>query len=302
MYRSLAEEQKQELRQKIQNGIFFDEPASKRTLIGSGGSVASWAIPDTGDLLRELMIWAREHHIPSLVIGKASNLLVREGGFSGLVLETTKAFRHFEVIREEGKKVFVEAGSGVPVQQLVSWGSALGFKGVEQLAPFSGTVGGLVSLYNGDGSEKWGKLIQNSVVWDGKGKEKIYGQLSFPGTPLVLSTQFQFEKEDSLEVEKEVQKRLEQRAFHLPIAELHLPFIFKNPSGRKAETLIDEAGLRGVRVGRVRISERHANCIVNEGGGEVKDILILIRLVKDRVKETSNIVLESTIKIIGDEA
>ncbi|MDO8526801.1 MAG: UDP-N-acetylmuramate dehydrogenase [Deltaproteobacteria bacterium] len=300
---------KEELKVLLGEDVEFDLSLSLYTSIRVGGLADAFISLKNAEELQKTILWARTRNIPFFILGKGSNTLFRDGGFRGLVLHLGKGFRNFALVKEEGKNVWVEAEGGVPTQQMVRWCVEQGFTGLERLAGVPGTLGGNVFMNAGTYLGEIGEIVEEVSICDGKGKlqtikkEKLdfeYRKSNLAPSSVVLKVLLKLEKGDKEAIEKNVREVFEKRGLTQPVEIPNLGSVFKNAGKKKAWELIEEAGCKGVRVGQARVSEKHANFIINEGGATAKDVLILIGLIKDKVKESSGIVLETEIKVVGE--
>ena len=308
--------QKEVLQKMVAEPILFEEPLANHTSIKIGGPAMAFITPKDETELVTVLQWAKTQKLSHCIFGKGSNTLVRDGGFPGVVLSLTKAFREWKIERQENNFVWVRVQGGVPTQQFVRWGSSLGLKGIEFLAGIPGTLGGNVVMNAGTTLGSISELIEEVTVIDQKGKRKnwlqkechfTYRSSEIPTACVVVDALLKLEQGEVAGVEEKVKALFESRGLSQPVTQPNLGSVFKNPThGKtklaKAWELIDEAGLRGVRVGKARISEKHTNFIVNEGGATARDVMVLINLVKERVRAASGILLETEVKIIGEDA
>lgn len=301
---------KTELKNLLGDSVLFDVTLAPHTTIRIGGPADGLFVPPDVEGLKKTLAFAREKAIPIFVLGKGSNTLVRDGGFAGLVIQLGQAFRRFEKVRENGGSVWVAAQSGVPTAQMVRWAAMEGLSGLECLAGVPGTVGGNVWMNAGTYLGEVGDKVEEVKILDNRGNEKIlkkeklkfdYRSTNIPPSAILLEAVFLLQKGEKEKIEQKIREVFDKRGLAQPVEQPSLGSVFKNPGKKKAWELIEEAGLKGVRVGKARISEKHANFIVNEGGATAKDVEILVRMVKDRVKQAMGEALETEIKIIGEE-
>ena len=298
-----------ELKEMFGEEVAFDVALSQHTNIRVGGPADALVWPSNAEQLQKIILWAKEKKIPYFILGKGSNTLVRDKGFRGLVINLGKGFREFGLTKEEGDHVFVQAQGGVPTQQFVRWCVEQGFAGIECLAGVPGTIGGNVFMNAGTYLGEVGALVEEVQVCDAKGKIQTlpktklqfeYRHSNIPPSSVVIATVLKLKKVGKEKIEAKVREVFEKRGLAQPIEMPNLGSVFKNPPKKKAWELIEEAGCKGGRVGNARVSEKHANFIVNEGDAKAKDVLILISMIKDKVKEASGILLETEIKVIGE--
>ncbi|PIR17647.1 MAG: UDP-N-acetylenolpyruvoylglucosamine reductase [Deltaproteobacteria bacterium CG11_big_fil_rev_8_21_14_0_20_49_13] len=297
----------QELQKAIRGNLRFNEPMREHTTIKIGGPADIWVEPlDIEDLLSAVR-WADDNDVPRSVFGNGSNTLVRDEGKRGMVI-SLKNFSHV-ILSEAKDPVSAVVGAGVNLQQLLSWTVEHSFTGLEPLAGIPGTLGGALIMNAGvkDGTiadaVKSIKYVTKNrkVTVEKEDLEFSYRKLKLPKGVIVVEAELVFGSGDKAEIETKIQKRRKERGEIQPILWPNMGSIFKNPGGAsKAWELIDECGLRGVRVGGARVSNEHANWIVNEGRATAKDVEVLIKLIKEKVKDKSGVLLETEIIITGE--
>ena len=308
---------KQEL-QKLCGTVLFDEPLARYTTIRVGGPADAIVYPKTIDELSALVLFARKNHLPIFVLGAGSNLLVRDKGIRGVVISLAQGFNQIRMDQDAG--VYAEAGVGIP--RLVDFTADEGLTGLEPIAGIPGNLGGALAMNAGtpDGEVADSVVDVSFLDKDGKlntwEKEKIrfgYRESHFPKGAIILSARLQLSRMASELVRGRVQKYRTQRVETQPLNVPNLGSVFKNPVGAgssrpgartaplHAGKLIDDAGLKNIRVGGARISPKHGNFIVNEGGATAKDLLALIGLIKDKVKEKFGVSLETEVRVVGEE-
>jgi len=248
---------------------------------------------------------ARSESLPTFVLGKGSNVLVRDGGLDGLVIRLVDELAQIEVAGSR-----IRAGGGASLGEVVSRATSAGIGGLEFLAGIPGTVGGAATA-NAGGKDVWfGHRVEEvTVVRDDLSRVSLSPQeIGFgyrtsgirPGwvvTEAVLAG-----RETTIdEARHEVETYLARRKSTQPVNERSAGCIFRNPTRDSAGCLIEQAGLKGLRVGGAEVSDIHANFIVNAGGATAREILELASEVRRRVKDTSGVALEYEISIVGKE-
>ncbi|MCX7750120.1 MAG: UDP-N-acetylmuramate dehydrogenase [Candidatus Bipolaricaulota bacterium] len=267
-----------------------EEPLAPHTTFRIGGRAAALYRPPTADALVEAVVRARSHGFPWLLLGGGSKVLVPDRGFPGLVLSTAELRSWRE---EDGVLV---AGAGVPLSRVARWG---GWK----LAGIPGTVGGAVTMNAGT---RYGS-IGEQVLWvrallpDGRVRtfapvecgfayrDSLFRRLRLP----VLSVALRPDRRGDLA------PLLAERARTQPLDLPSAGCVFRNPPGQSAGWLIDQAGLKGARIGDAVVSERHANFICNLGHARARDVLELVDLVQDRVVSRFGVRLRLELEVVG---
>jgi len=296
---------KERLEQQIKGRIVYGEPLDKYTSFGIGGPADIMVFPEGAADVRAALRLCREERVPYLVLGGGSNLLVRDGGFRGVVLHLEGVFTQLNV---EGKRVW--AGAGVRLSRLVAFCSKLALSGVECLAGVPGTVGGAV---RGNAGAFGGSIADHLVavrLLTSEGDEHVfsrdrmefsYRRSSLPEGCVILEAAFDLEQGDTGEIRRRISANLVQRNRGQPVEWRSAGSVFKNPPGEYAGRLVEKAGLKGVRVGGACISPKHGNFIINLGGATATDILALIDLMQRQVREKMQVELELEVRVVGEE-
>ena len=242
--------------------------------------------------------------VPYTIIGNGANVLVSDKGIRGLVI-VNKA----EKINFLADGV-VEVASGVDNTSLISESAKKGLSGMELLMKVPGTVGGAVYMNAGDTGKRkfFGDLVESVKVIDRKGNIKTllkddcafaYRSSRFQESQeVILSAKIKLEPVDPKEIEERTRDILTRKAHHP--AGATVGSTFKNPENYHSGELIEKAGLKGKKIGGARISEKHANFIINEGDATATDVKNLIDLMKKTVKEKFDVTLEEEVRYIGD--
>ncbi len=256
--------------------------------------------------ITEAIIWARDRELPYFVLGGGSNVLISDNGFSGLVVKCT--LDNFKVSGS-----IVDAEAGIKLADLLKVAQKQELSGLEWSSGIpSITLGG--ALFNNAGAfgQKIADIVEQVEVLDAKSLEIKtlqfqqcqfdYKQSIFKSNKnlIILSAKLALEQKDSMDIKKEIKRILDYRKGNHPIALPSAGCIFKNPRNQIASKLIEDAGVKGERVGDAQVSEQHCNFIVNLGKATASDVIKLIKLIKAQVAEKFNIKLEEEIQILGN--
>jgi UDP-N-acetylenolpyruvoylglucosamine reductase len=237
------------------------------------------------------------------VIGRGSNLLVRDGGFRGVILCLTHA--HFGRIKVAGERLY--CGAGAKLKNVAVEAKRNGLSGVEFLEGIPGSVGGALRMNAGAMGGVTFDVIESVRFMDHAGKIHERSRAGMPveyrccpllKNRIALDAVFKCQAASRDEIEKRMKAFSEKRWESQPTAP-SAGCLFKNPEQIPAGKLIDELGLKGMRVGGAVVSTEHGNFIVNEGSATARDILELIVILKTRVKEARGIELQMEVEIIG---
>jgi len=296
IYRRLMKEMEGEIRR--------DEPMSAHTWLGVGGPADLFVSPrDRDELARGVAILAEEG-IPFLVIGNGSNVVVRDKGIRGAVLTLTRALNTFAI---DGR--IIRAGAGMGLSRLIDSSLDHSLRGLEFAAGIPGTVGGAVKVNAGSHGGEIGGSIRSVDLMDASGETfaRRAEDLGFSYRTslisrdwIILEAEIELEEGEGEEGRRRIAELLGERRRTQPTGR-SAGCIFRNPKGAAAGMLIDRAGLKGLRVGGARVSERHANFILTEPGASADDVIDLITQVREQVERRSGVELELEVEIVGQD-
>jgi UDP-N-acetylmuramate dehydrogenase len=276
-------------------------PLADRTWFKVGGPAQYFAEPTSVDELQSIVKRCRDDGLQVRLLGGGSKVLVRDEGVAGMVVSL--AHPSFSNITINGERVSV--GGGAMLANAITVTVGAGLAGLEPLVGIPGTVGGGLHGNCGSHGGDIGQWATHATVMTRGGEiiERERGDLVFAYRQssldelVILSAEFELEREDPLVVTKRMQKLWIVKKANLPMAHENTGCIFKNPRGMSAGMLIDQCGLKGEQVGGVEVSQRHANFFVAKPGATAKDILQLIDVVRNRVAEKMGVELETEIEI-----
>jgi len=284
-----------------------DEPLARRTTLRVGGPADVYVEPPNEAALTTVIELCALRSIPRLVLGRGSNLLIRDGGIRGVVIAlSAPAFGECEILPENR----LRAGAGLPLKSLANAARNAGLSGLEFLEGIPGNLGGALRM-NAGAMGSWTFDVVHTlrcmdplgVVRELPGKE---AGAQYRGCPLLrrhlaLGAVLQGIPADRAFIDERMSLSNTKRWSSQP-RQPSAGCSFKNPApDLPAGKLIDELGLKGTRVGAAMVSDVHANFIVNLGGATATDILRLIDLVKTRVREVRGIELETEVEIVGED-
>jgi len=277
-------------------------PISSYTTFGIGGKAEIVGIPKSVEQLRDIIEKAECEGLKMVVLGGGSDILFPDEGFKGLVIRMA-GLNDIEVRGET-----ILTGAGVHLSRLIGIAEKVGLSGVEPLAGIPGEVGGAIAKNAGSfGREIRDLLISVRVLtWENELVELAPEELSLSYRSskvdeigIIVSAKFQLKEGDKERIREEIEETLRKRKELHPMNCKSAGCIFKNPESElTAGQLLEKAGLKGVRIGDAMYSEIHANFIVNLRNASSKDVLELIKLGKERVREKFGIELEEEIVIV----
>lgn len=294
------------LRQVMGPGVAkLYEPLSRHTTMRVGGPAQFWIEPETEEGFCELVRHCFDEGVPFMVIGRGSNLIVRDGGIRGAVVRLRRGV--FGECRIEGDRI--RAGVGVRLKAMSGAAVTAGLAGFEWMEGIPGDVGGCLRMNAGamgveafDRVERVRYADRDGNIFDKTPAEMevFYRNVPTLRSNYALSAVFHGSPSSPEEVERRTRDYAARRRASQP-AGASAGCIFKNPAGERAGQLIDTLGLKGLRVGGARVSETHANFIVNEDGATAADVLALIQQVRATVQRERGVSLETEVQIVGEE-
>lgn len=310
--------------------IAENEPLAKYTSWRIGGPARFFANAATPAALAAALAWAHARDLPVLLLGGGTNLLVRDGGFAGLVLR----YRDQRVqLAAQGERGLAWLGAGAPMAGSARRLAAQGWRGLEWAEGLPGTIGGAVfgnaGCYGGDIAgvlrrawllidgaeqewpvERFGYGYRTSVLKAAAKNQELSSerplasggsQLSVLGSPpIVLAAEFALERADARELAAQMERTAAERKRKTPWGS-SCGSVFKNPPGDSAGRLIEATGLKGARVGQAEVAQKHANYIVNLGGARSADVERLIALIAERVQREFGVALELEVQVVGEQ-
>jgi UDP-N-acetylmuramate--alanine ligase len=282
------------------------EPLSKHTTLRVGGPAQFWIEPRNENAFAELIRFCRSENLPLFVIGRGSNLLVRDGGIRGVVVHPHGgAFDRIEVDSNE-----ITAGVGAKLKEVAYAGKAAGIGGLEWMEGIPGAVGGGLRMNAGAmGAQTFENVVRVSYLdAEGKPHTKTRDELevhyrSFPllENNFAVSAVFRGQPAPAEQIARKLHASQEKRRTSQPMAK-SAGCIFKNPQNCPAGQLVEELGLKNSGIGKARVSEVHGNFIVNDGGATAAEMLELIEKIKTVARVQRGIELETEVQIVGEPA
>jgi len=299
--------QKEELKTMLPQGrVAFDEPLAPLTSFGIGGPADVLVRPGTVKELAALLQFTHLHSLPWFILGKGTNLLIRDKGIRGVVVQLAGEFVQIFIV-----KTHMTVGGGVLLSEAAARAARSGLTGLEFAHGIPGTMGGAVMMNAGAYGGEMKDLVfeVETMAPDGTiairtGPEMAFGYraCALQGTACIV-TRVDLELEPGeperirARTEDLQRRRWDKQPLNIPSA----GSFFKRPPGHYAGKLIEDAGLKGFRIGGAQISEKHAGFIVNRGDATSEDVIAVMKHVQETVLKTAGVVLETEIRIVGEE-
>lgn len=285
--------------------VLRNEPMSRHTSWRVGGPADVFFTPNDAAELAQFLRHL-EPGTPVLWIGLGSNLLVRDGGIRGVVIDTHGVFDRLERVAEDE----VVCGAGVACAKLAKQCVKWGLGPAEFFAGIPGTLGGALAMNAGAfGGETWKHVLEVETL-DRQGNRRVrpaadyevgYRHVQGPANEWFLGARLRFEVRASA-TQDDIRVLLARRKATQPIGAWSCGSVFTNPPGDHAARLIEACGLKGFRIGGARVSEVHANFIVNDGSARARDIEDLIAHVQRTVRERHGVELRPEVRVVGERA
>jgi len=281
------------------------EPLAKHTTLRVGGPAQFWVEPRTESAFADLIRHCRRENLALFVIGRGSNLLVRDGGIRGVVVHPCGG--DFDKVEVSGDEI--TAGVGAKLKQVAYAGKAAGLGGLEWMEGIPGAVGGALRMNAGAmGAQTFENVLRIRYLdEEGNAHTRIPAELdiSYRHVPSLernyaVSAVFKGRPAAAEEIARRLDESQEKRRTTQPSAK-SAGCIFKNPKSIPAGKLVDELGLKNTRVGNARVSEIHGNFIVNDGNASATEVLELIAKIQETARKERGIELETEVQIVGEE-
>lgn len=285
--------------------VKLDEPLHLHTLTKMGGPADIFVSPTNEDETAYTVKYAFENEVPLLMLGNGSNMVVRDGGVRGIVLN----LKSLNEIRVDGLGVYAQGGANIKEVSKVAASHTL--TGFEFACGIPGSVGGAMAMNAGAYGGEIKDIIVQATVLTREGEKFVLSkeelEMDYRKSVItkqgyyVLSAEFNLEKGDQNVIDAKMADLTHQRESKQPLEFPSAGSVFKRPPGNFAGKLIQESGLQGKGFGGAEVSMKHAGFIVNKNNATANDYIQTIEMVKSAVREKFGIDLELEVKIVGDD-
>lgn len=292
------------LRQTLRGPIVAGEPLSRHTSMRIGGPARLLCVlAGLRDLRNVFEALSENPHVPWVMLGRGSNVLVADEGFPGVVLQLGNEFKRIKVEQDR-----VLAGGGALLAAVVKEAWTRGLSGLAWAAGIPGTVGGALAGNAGAFDASIGDVVRSVTVFDpAEGLRRLnsgeitfgYRSSSLAQAGVIVECELELSFDDVDRIRADMERCFRRRKLSQPVGIPSAGSVFKNPPGTAAGRLIEEAGLKGAREGRAEISAAHANFIVNRGGATAHDVVALIRAAR-RAARARSVTLPLEVRLVGD--
>lgn len=287
--------------------VKYNEKMSKYTTMRVGGPCDCIVFPDEISKIKEVIDFCKNENITFFVIGNGSNLLVKDEGIHGVVIKLGHRFSKIEL---DGEYILAYAGATMPALSQLAKKNSL--KGLEFACGIPGTIGGGVKMNAGAYGSQISDILYEVTYMDEKEEIKTiknkdcsfgYRKSIFTINPnyVILSSKFKLERGNIDEIENKMKENSLARKAKQPLEYPNFGSVFKRPEGYFVGKLVDDAGLRGYKIGGAQVSTKHTGFIVNVDNATCKDVLDLIGYVQTTVYNKFNVKLTPEVIIIGGD-
>ena len=292
-----------ELKSIVKGNLLENEPMSKHTTYGIGGPAMAYITPKDRFDLSNILKFSTKNEIPVYFVGTGSNLLVADNGIEGIVLTPAKSLKQLEI-----KKNWVVAESGVMLGKLVKECIKHNLTGLESLIGVPGTLGGALVMNAGAFGGEISNFLDSVDIMTMSGEINTFSNSdidfsyrfsSFKKDEFILLARFKLQTEVPEIINHKKLKASSGRKTNQPLRYRSAGSVFKNHKDYAAGYLIDNAGLKGTKIGDAEISTHHANFFINHGNASASDISALIRIAREAVLKKFDIELELEIQTLG---
>ncbi len=288
--------------------LYYDEPMAKHTSFKIGGPADVFIKVDNIEELKETLDLSKKNQIPLTIIGNGSNLLVTDKGIRGI---TAKLNLKDIEIKNENNKQIIKVEAGVPVGLLAQKLLKEEITGFEELSGIPGTIGGAVIMNAGAHGKELKDILKKVTAMDYNGNIHEFTNeeclFSYRNSRfqkekyIILQATLELEKGNSTEIKEKMDEYMQFRKEKQPIEYPNAGSTFKRGEDFVTAKLIDEAGLKGYKVGGAQVSEKHAGFIVNVDNATAKDVIELTDYIKEKIEEKFGKKINLEIQIIGEK-
>lgn len=269
-----------------------------------GGPADCLLFPKDIDELKRVVQWAKKKKIPLFILGRGTNLIIRDKGIRGWVVSLTQGMKKVHL---EGE--IIEAEAGLSLHRLVQFSVQKELTGLEPFFGIPGTVGGGLAMNAGAWGAELKDVLLSAIFMKGDGEifEKPCSELKFsyrrlviPPSWIILKGRFKLRRGNRKAILEQIRSYSEKRKKTQPLDYPSAGSIFKNPKEGPAGKWIEEAGLKGFRIGQAMVSEHHANFIINLGKAKADEVICLMEWIEKKVYDETGVPLEREVRVVGE--
>jgi UDP-N-acetylmuramate dehydrogenase len=288
---------------EIEGKMFMDEPLSNHTTLRLGGRSKYFLLAANSSDISKAVSFAREKGLASFIMGRGSNILFSDEGFSGIVVNTVNMAK----INIDETRMIVQSGANL--SDVINVAKENSLSGLECLIGIPGSVGGASVMNAGAFDCEIGDYIESvKVLREGKAvkvddilfdyrQSNLYDEI-------ITEVEFSLRKGEKRQIENKIKEITELRKNKQPVISAGMGTcgsVFKNPEGHSAGELIEKSGLKGVKIGGAEVSRKHCNYFLTAPDAASRDFIELVKTVREKVRRETGITLELEVKVIGEE-
>lgn len=288
-----------------EKNVLKDELMSGHTTFRIGGPADYFVMPSSAGEIKRIIALCLEQDVPYYIIGNGSNLLVADKGYRGVIIQI---FKNMKDIQVEGEDIRAQAGA--LLSKVAAAAYEAGLEGFEFASGIPGTLGGAVRMNAGAYGGEMKQVLKSAEVLTPEGevltlpveemkmgyRTSIVSRMDY----VVLGAEIALREGNKEEIRAKMDELKEKRVSKQPLEFGSAGSTFKRPEGYFAGKLIEDAGLRGFRVGNAQVSEKHCGFVINRGGATAREVAELMETVARRVEKNSGVRLEPEVKKIGE--
>ncbi|MGL1933019.1 MAG: UDP-N-acetylmuramate dehydrogenase [Desulfotalea sp.] len=306
----MNEKQRMDIAELVSNNIEFDQSLAPYTSFGIGGVAKAVVTVHRAENLKNLLSYLDKQKIEWRVIGRGSNLLVKDAGFAGVIILLAGDFKSVTEIKTSKDESIISFGAGLSLTAICNYAADNGLAGCEFLYGIPGSLGGAVAMNAGAWNGEVSNIIDSVTLYhDGEIHHLFKEELSFSyrsfndlhgryASAIILSTNFLLKKSSTQQIKSELQGILAKRKAAQKVTKPNAGSFFKNPAGYHAGRLIQECELKGRRVGDAMVSLEHANFLVNIGNAKGDEMLSLMKIIQSEVLQKTGVQLVPEVHFI----
>ncbi|CAH2214846.1 UDP-N-acetylmuramate dehydrogenase [Tepidibacter aestuarii] len=289
-----------------EENILVDEPMKNHTSFKIGGPADFLVTPTDENQLKEIIKYIKKENIPYFLMGNGSNLLVRDGGIRGIVVKIAQNYNKFEI-----NENIIKAQSGILLSTLAKHIAKNCYKGFEFASGIPGTLGGAIAMNAGAYGGEMKDVVSSVKVLNQQGEiveisneAMEFGYRTSLVTKenlIVLEVTLSLEKGNYEDIKNILDDLTVKRTTKQPLNVPSAGSTFKRPEGYYAGKLIEDSGLKGVRLKGAQVSDKHSGFVINAGGATAQDIIELIEFIKKTVYDKFKVELNEEVKIVGED-
>lgn len=291
--------------------VMYNEPMALHTSLKMGGHADALILIENEEQLGDVVGRLRAREIPFLPVGNLSNVLVQDGGYRGALIWMRGLDRMVVSPPDADGRYLIDVQAGAALARLVGMAAASELTGLEFCTGIPGSLGGAIWMNAGAYGKEMKDVVGSVLLFSNRGEKKVltrkeiaftYRNSNLPADMIVSGARLVLQKGSGAQIQERMAEIMKMRREKHPLEYPSAGSVFRNLPGLAAGKLIEDLGLKGMRLGDVQVSKKHGNFIINKGRGTATDMLALIALVQEKAWNEKGVRLETEIVIIGEKA